>query len=226
MRETTMETGPTATGANRATRTITKVLVSLLAFAGFEHGLFAALQGNRPTGGFGITTIGRDMQWWKYGGEDAVTIIPNFLATGMAAMAVSIVILIWAWRFMHRRHGVLVLLLLFILLTAVGGGVGFVPFFLVTCAYATRIDKPLNWWRKTLSPGSRRALAPWWRHALVAAAVCWLLAIEIAVFGYVPGQTDPEILITICWSLLLLTMILANVSYISGFADDIDRSAA
>lgn len=222
MQKTTSADAPQAAGINKATRAITVVMAALLAFAGFEHGLFAALQGYGPTGGIGISTIGEDLRWWQYGGEDAVTLIPNFLVTGMAAMGVSIAIVFWALNFVHRRRGVLVLLLLFMLLTAVGGGVGFVPFFLVTCAYATRIGKPLNWWRKTLSPRMRQALAPIWPHALAAAAVCWLLAIGIAIFGYVPGLSDPDMLLAVCWAFLLLTMILANVSFIAGFAADID----
>ena len=211
------------TVTNQSTRITTFVMTMLLAFAGFEHGLFASLQGNKPTGGFFIMAIGDEHLWWKYGGEGAVTVIHNFLFSGITAMSVSFAIVFWAWRFVHRKNGVLVLLLLFILLTSVGGGIGFTPFYLITCAYATRISKPLNWWRRVLSSGVRKRLAPIWPYSLAVAVLSWLLALEIAVFGYVPGQDDPEILINICWSFLLLTFIMANLSYISGFANDIGR---
>lgn len=208
---------------NPATRRITVAMAALLAFAGFEHGLFASLQGNRSTGGFAIQAIGKDFQWWVHGGEDAVTLIPNFLASGLAAMAVSVLVVAWAAAFAHRRHGVRTLLLLFIALTAVGGGVGYVPFFLVTCAYSSRINAPLCWWRKKLPQGLRGALARVWPHAVVATAVCWLLAIEIAVFGYVPGMTDPDARLYTCWSLLLLAMLCLNAAYVAGFAADLER---
>jgi hypothetical protein len=208
----------------RAAFTVTLTVVALLAFAGFEHGMFEALQGNRPTGApAGIPAIGDDMMWWEHGTEDAFTLIPNFLATGLAAMAVSVFIFFWAAFFVNRKRGVLVLLLLFILLVLVGGGIGFIPFFLLTCAYATRLNRPLRWWRKTLGPGVRKLLSPLWPWALALTAICWLVAIEIAVFGYFPGLTDADVILYVCWSFLLATMFFINISYISAFAADIER---
>ncbi len=38
--------------------------------------------------------------------------------------------------------------------TCAGGrGIGFIPFFIVTWAYATRINKPINRWKKWLGTG-------------------------------------------------------------------------
>jgi hypothetical protein len=106
----------------------------------------------------------------------------------------------------------------------VGGGIGFIPFFLVTCAYATRLTKPLSWWRKKLGPGAGRFLAPLWPYALGLAALCWLAAIEIAVFGYFPGLTNADVILNVCWSFLLATMLFINISYVSAFAADIEAS--
>lgn len=218
---------PSRPKANRATLIVTSTVVALLAFAGFEHGLFEAMQGNRPTGApAGIQAIGEDMMWWEHGSEDAFTLIPNFLATGLAAMAVSVFIFFWAAFFVNRKRGVLVLLLLFILLVLVGGGIGFIPFFLVTCAYATRAKKPLRWWRKALGPGPRKLLSSLWPWALALTAICWLVAIEMAVFGYFPGLTNADVILYVCWSFLLATMFFINISYISAFAADIERDNA
>jgi hypothetical protein len=218
---------PARPKANRATLIVTLAVVALLAFAGFEHGLFEALQGNRPTGApAGIPAIGDDIRWWEHGTEDAFTLVPSFLFTGLAAMAVSVFIFFWAAFFLTKKRGVLVLLLLFILLVLVGGGIGFIPFFLVTCAYATRLKKPLNWWRKKLGPGARRFLSPLWPWALGLAVLSWLVAIEMAVFGYFPGVTDPEVILYTCWSFLLATMLFINISYVSGFAADIGAGSA
>jgi hypothetical protein len=222
MSDTTIADSPSRPKANRATLIVTLTVVALLAFAGFEHGLFEAMQGNRPTGApAGIRAIGEDMMWWEHGSEDAFTFIPSFLITGVAAMAVSIFIFLWAAFGLTTKRGVLVLLLLFILLVLVGGGIGFIPFFLVTCAYATRLTKPLTWWRKKLGPGARRVLAPLWPWAMGFAVVCWLIALEMAVFGYFPGLKDPDVILYTCWSFLLGTMIFINISYVSAFAVDI-----
>lgn len=211
---------------NKTTRTITTVLGILLAFAGFEHGLFASLQGNQPTESLGIQTIGKDMQWWAYGGEDAITLVPNFLLTGILAMLVSIVIVIWSLKFLQRRNTIHIFLLLFILLVLVGGGMGFIPFFLLTWAYGTRINSSLSWWRKRMSEKTIGRLSKHWTWLLTLTALFWLAAIEIAIFGWVPGVSDPDSLLAICWSFLLIALILINFTYICGFANDLNNRNA
>ena len=208
---------------NETTRIITATIGILLAFAGFEHGLFEVLQGNKPTDGLFIQAIGETMRWWKHGGEDAFTIIPNFLIAGICAMSVSAFIIIWSLFFIDKKYGAILFLLLFILLTLVGGGIGFAPFFIVTWAYSTRINKTLNWWRRILSQKVKKPLAKIWPYTLIGAAICWFMAIEIAIFGYFPGQTDPDIIFNIPWKFLLFAMIFINLSFISGFAHDIER---
>lgn len=208
---------------NTTTKVITSVIGILLAFAGFEHGLFEILQGNRPTSGYFIQGIGEDMQWWEHGSEDAFTLIPNYLFTGICAVSISIFIIFWSIFFVQGKLGTTIFLFLFILLVAVGGGIGFIPFFLVTWAYATRINKSLNWWRKILVPKVRKTLANIWTYALILTALCWLIAIEIAIFGYSPIQTEPDVLLNICWSFLLITMIFINLSFVSGFAHDLEK---
>ena len=209
---------------NVTTRIITAATGILLAIAGFEHGLFEALQGNKATDGPIIQAIGESMRWWKYGTEEAFTIIPNFLITGICAMSVSVFLIIWSLFFVHKTHGRTVFLLLFILLTLVGGGIGFIPIFFVTWAYATRMNKPLNWWKKILTQKVRKPVTKIWPYTLTVSAICWLMLIEIAIFGYFPGQKDTEILSNICAIFLLLTMIFVNLSFISGFARDIGKA--
>lgn len=208
---------------NKATAIITKTIGILLAFAGFEHGLFEALQGYKSTDSNFIPAIGKEMQWWIHGSEDAFTLIPNYLITGICAMSVSIIIMIWSIFCLHKRNSTTIFLLLFILLVLVGGGIGFIPFFIVTWAYATRINKPLNLWKRWLKPKMRNNIAFLWPYALTATAICWLIAIEIAIFGYVPGVNNPNFKLAICWSFLFIALLLLNVSYISGFAYDIDK---
>jgi len=208
---------------NKATAKITETIGFLLAFAGFEHGLFEALQGYKQTGTNFISAIGKEMQWWVHGSEDAFTLIPNFLITGICAMCVSIIIMIWSLFCLHKRNSTTIFLLLFILLVLVGGGIGFIPFFIVTWAYATRINTPLTRWKKWLKPKIRNSIAFFWPYALAVTAICWLTAIEIAVFGYVPGVSNPDLKLGICWSFLFIAFVLLNVSYISGFSYDINE---
>ena len=83
-------------------------------------------------------------------------------------------------------------LLLFILLFLVGGGIGQVIFFTLTWAVATRINKPLTWWRRVLPEAFRKMIAKLWPTSLVVGSALVLIALEIAISGYVPGMSDQD----------------------------------
>ena len=114
--------------ATRVIATTTGVFFGL--FSGMNHGFFEILQGNKPTNGLFIHAIGDAQMFWPLGTEDAFTILPNFLATGIASMIVGLVIVIWSIWFLPRKHGRTVFLGLFILSFLVGGGIGQVAFFI------------------------------------------------------------------------------------------------
>jgi hypothetical protein len=186
------------------------------------HGLFEVLQGNTPTDGLFIEAIGEAHRTWKHGTEGAFTIIPNFLITGLLAMTVSLGIIIWSIGFVHKKNGPLVLLLLFILLFLVGGGVAQILFFIPLWAVATRINKPLSWWRRILPAGPRRVLAELWPWFLVAGAVLFVIGLVISITGYVPGLSDPDQILTIDWSILGIGYLLYLLAFVAGFAHDIE----
>ncbi len=211
---------------NRATKTIVAVLGVMLGIAGMNHGFFETLQGNTPTNGLIIQAIGDAQQMWIHGTEEAFTIVPNFLVTGLLAILVSATIMVWSIRFVEMKYGSMVVILLFILLFLVGGGVGQIAFFVPTWLYSTRINKPLTWWRKLLPESARGVLGKLWRPILAVCVLAFLFALEIAIFGYVPGlgRSDADLALYICWSILLVALVLLNVTFVAGFADDIQHS--
>jgi hypothetical protein len=206
---------------NRATRIIVATVGVMLGIAGMNHGLFETLQGSTPTSGLIIQAIGDEQQMWLYGTEEAFTIIRNFLLTGILAISISIAIIIWSLGFVQKKHGPTVFILLFILLFLTGGGIGQIVFFIPTWLASTRINSPLTWWRKVLAEKIRRVLGKLWPFSLSVVLICFLIALEIAIFGFVPGIENPETLLAISWSLLLAAWILLLFSFVSGFADDI-----
>lgn len=209
---------------NRATRTIAAIMGILFAIGGMSHGLFETLQGNTPTNGFIIAAINESMRMWPHGSEVAFTLIPNFLITGIAAITVSVVIVVWCLGFLHTKHGATVYLLLFILLFLVGGGIGQIVFFTVGWAFATRINKPLTWWRKVLPEGLRKVIAPLWIWTVTVASLLVAFMLEIAIFGVVPGVDDADQRLSIVFISLGSALLLFILSFISGFAHDTGTS--
>jgi len=207
-----------------ATRVIVSTLGILLAVGGMDHGFFEALQGNKPTQGLIVHAIGEQNRMWAYGTEDAFTLIPNFLISGLAAIAVSASIMVWSVGFVHKKNGSLVFLLLSVLLFLVGGGVAQILFFTLAWAVSTRINKPLTWLRAVVPDGVRAVLANLWLWLLIAFTLLTLIALEIAVVGYVPGVNDPKLALHICWSILGVGVGILFMTLLSGLAHDLNRA--
>jgi hypothetical protein len=208
---------------NRATRIIAATLGVMFAISGISHGFFETLQGNTPTNGVIIDAISESTRMWIHGNETAFTLIPNFLITGIAAISVSLAIIIWSVGFVHTKHGATVFLLLFVLLFLVGGGIGQVVFFTVGWAFATRINKPLTWWQKVLPDGIRGVLARVWPWTLAASSLLFFFALEIAIFGFVPGVADADQKLGIVFASLGVGLGLIAFTFVAGFAHDLQQ---
>jgi hypothetical protein len=211
---------------NHATRVTVATLGVIFGISGMSHGFFETLQGNTPTDGMFISAIGEAHRMWVHGNEYALTLVPNFLITGILAMTVGLVIIIWSVGFVHRKHGPLVLLLLFILLFLVGGGVAQIVFFILICAVATRIDSPLTWWRTVLPAGVRQVLARLWPWSLIIGSLLMLNTLAIAVLGFVPGVNDPDQVLAVMLYSLVAGFSLMLFTFVAGFAYDIERQAS
>ncbi len=209
---------------NRKTRTTASVLGVLLGMAGaINHGIFEILQGNTPTPGPFIEAIGPSHRFWIHGTEGAITVIPNFLVTGIAVLVVSLAVIVWSVKYIHRRHGATVFLVLMALLTAVGGGIGHIVLVIPVWAYATRICTPLRWWKRVLSPRATAIAARLWWPLLLLTVFSWIIVMELGIFGYLPGQTDPDTILNICFAFVLLTVLLANLAFIGAIGGDLEE---
>lgn len=209
---------------NQKTRITASIIGILLGSAGFiNHGLFEILQGSTPTNGFFIEAISEANRFWIHGTEAAFTIIPNFLITGICVILVSMAIILWSVKYIQVRHGANGFLSMLILLTLVGGGIGHIILFLPTWVYATRINKSLDWWEKMLPYRLRKVLSKLWIYGLAATFTSWLIVMELGIYGYFPGQTNPDTILNIVFVFLFSTVILANLTFICGFALDIEE---
>jgi len=86
---------------------------------GVLHGVGEILQGNTAPSGIMIEAW---PELTALAGEPAMTIVPNFLVTGVLAIIFGLIVAAWAGVFVQRKNGGLVLILLSIIMLLVGGG--------------------------------------------------------------------------------------------------------
>ena len=156
----------------------------LAGLAGIEHGFFEVIQGNVAPGGWMIEAIGPAHRFWELGTETAFTIVPNFLITGLLAMAIGLAMLIWSVVFIHARYGAHGLALLSAMLFLFGGGIAPLGSAFVAVIAAARIDKPMIWWRAHIPGKLRVFLAGSWKGALLVVVVAYLFCLLGAITGW------------------------------------------
>jgi hypothetical protein len=190
------------------------ILAGLL---GLVHGYLETRQGNAAPSGIFILAVGPPCQANKlwHACYPAMTFIPNFFVTGVLAIIVSLIIILWAAVFVQRKNGGYILILLSIIQFLVGGGYISPILGLVAGGIGTVIQAPLNCLRAHLSVRWRRLLAKWWPSSLIA-FVFWLIGIGILGYffnDFVLGLARLPLSFTL--GLLLLLAVL------TGFAHDI-----
>lgn len=194
----------------------------LLGLSGIlNHGIFEILQGNTPTHGFFIEAIGVEHRFWLHGTEGAFTVIHNFLITGILTVITGSSIVIWSLKYLHVKQGSTILLLLFMVLTLVGGGLGYIVLIIPVWAFATRINKTLDWWKKKLTASWVKKLSSCWKFGLTATLISWLVVMQLGIFGFFPGQNNPDTLLNIVFLFLFSSVLLACLTFICAIAGDI-----
>ena len=206
-----------------ASRIIVTTLGIILGVTGMVHGYFEVLQGNKSTDGILIQAIGPEHQMWMYGGEEAITLIPNFLITGIITMCISVLVMIWTLFFIHKKYGSSVFLLLNILSLLTGGGIFQVVTFTMTWAFSTRINGSLDWWENKLSADLRPKIKNLWLPLTILGVIPYAIVQEIGIFGFVPGISDPEMIMNIVFLLLFLSLGLFILAFICGFAYELEK---
>jgi hypothetical protein len=192
---------------------------------GMEHGFFEILQGNTIPESRVIEAIGLEHRFWLHGSEPAFTIIPNFLATGLMAMLVSLMVIIWSVKFINKRGGALVLLCLTVAMFLVGGGFAPPVCALLAVAAATGINRQFGWFRAHLPERLVDFLARLWKLVLIPFIVLASFAIIVAVFGYpLLWFFNPDSTLTILSALGNVTFFgLGPLVLLTSFAEEIQR---
>ena len=159
-------------------RSATQVTVStfgvMMGLAGIEHGIGEILQGNIAPSGIMFPSWPGSAFFRSVAGEPAMTIVPNLLVTGILAILVSLIYLVWATRFVQRKHGGLVLILLSIVMLLVGGGI-FPPDHRHLHRRPRDQDQyAVDQWRTQPAVGLRPFLGKVWPWSFVVCVIGWL----------------------------------------------------
>jgi hypothetical protein len=204
-----------------ATRVTASTFGALAGLAGIEHGVGEVLQGNTATGGIVILSWPGSEVLGILGGEPAMTLVPNLLATGILAILVSVAFLLWTTVFVGRKHGGLGLILLSVALLLVGGGFGPPILGFIIGLAAARMNTPLDRRRAYLPDGPLRFLAGLWPWSFAAAVIAWLSLLPGTVLlDHFVVVSTPNLVVPVlafsAFGLLLLTIL-------AGFACDVQR---
>jgi hypothetical protein len=209
---------------NHATKTVASTMGILLGLAGIDHGIFEILQGNTPANDMMIAAIGPGQRFWQYGKETALTVVPNFLATGILAVIFGILVMVWSIKFIEKKYSAGILFLLGVILFLLGGG--FAPIFMTIIASltASRINKPLELWRAVLPGFLSRFLGAIWLWVLITFVIIFVFSVIVAIFGwpltsFYDADTTFEILNTL--SFIMLGFMIFSPLF--AFAHDIQQ---
>ncbi|MGD9093570.1 MAG: hypothetical protein PVF74_12040, partial [Anaerolineales bacterium] len=109
---------------NRATRTTSGIIGVYAGLLGAVHGVYEILQGNAAPTRYLINAIGPPCQveLASHACFPALTLLPNFLISGILSVIIGLVIIFRSLAFVERDNGGLILILLSLLLLPICGG--------------------------------------------------------------------------------------------------------
>jgi hypothetical protein len=204
----------------RATRTAASTLGVYAGLLGVEHGIFETLQGSTTPDGLMINALGAPCEaetvW--HACYPALTVVPNFLISGILAILAGLTVLIWAIAFVQRPRGGLILILLSLVMLPVGGG--FVPVFVgvVAGVAGTQIGASFTRWRAHFPGRFSRFLARLWPWPL-AVLVAWVPG------SWLLGSLFNQAMLNLSGLLFLLFDLgLPVLTVLSAFARDIQQA--
>jgi hypothetical protein len=208
-----------------ATRVIASTAGVLCGISGIEHGFFETLQGSTAPASLLISAVGPAHRFWSGGTETALTIVPNFLATGILAMIASVTVIVWSAALIHRKHGALVFLALSAVQFLVGGGFAQILLVPIIAAGASQINGSLRWFRALFPISVRRVLAKLWLWLLVLFVLSFCGAMFAAIYGYIPIASNlfdlrASTMTGFLYRLGYFMLGLLPLTFLAGFAHD------
>jgi hypothetical protein len=188
---------------------------ALAGVTGIISGCFEVRQGNVPPGGLWTSFIGPAYSMYENNAYSVMTVVPSFFLTGVLALLISSIALIWSVRCIHRKNGAWVMLLLAVAQALVGGG-WVLDLGLFTSLLATGVRSPLTLWRACLPERAVRMLARLYPWAVLSFSTLSVMLLGATFLGF-----NSEVIVSMVTPIATAMIIPAPLMIISGIAHDI-----
>ena len=137
-------------GASNPKPGIKPLIVVAIVIIASVAGIFLILQGNEPISGVKISYIGTGYQMWEHDTYFALTLIPNYMYSGIITLLVSASLIYWTIFQIHKKKtGSTGLLILSIAQLLTGGGF-VIDLAIITFLLSLGIDKDHHRWKGIL----------------------------------------------------------------------------
>ena len=202
---------------NKTTRTLFLTLGILAGIMGIEHGIGEVLEGYRPTESVFILSW-PDAEFFEImAGEPAMTLIPNYLVTGLLAIFFSGAFLVVLVRPGLERKAITMLFALLILMLLTGGGFGPPILGIIAVLIALKRNSPLKLWRK-LPSKFHQVQSRLWTWSFGLCLLGWLMLFPgAALIAFFTG-IDNALLMVIP---ILIAFLFIPITLFLGFSRDI-----
>jgi hypothetical protein len=166
----------------------------LAAATGVEHGIGEVAQGWQRPPGLVFPSWAESDAFRLLGGEPAMSVIPNYVISGLASVVVAIVLGVWCATQLHRRSAGLVIVLVSLVLLLLGGGFGPPLIGVIIGVLATRIGAAPRRWAGHRWMASVRT----WRWTLAAAVAGFLTLVPgLVVLAPILAAADSSIVVAV-----------------------------
>ena len=141
---------------------------------GIEHGIGEVLQGYGPTDGVYIQSWPHSPFFEIMSGEPAMSVVPNYLLTGVLSILSSCALLVVLVKSNHERRAMILLFVLLVVMLLTGAGFGPPVVGLIAASIALKKNSPLKAW-SGFPAGFHGVLSALWPWSFAVCIIAWLM---------------------------------------------------
>jgi hypothetical protein len=191
----------------------------LAGIMGIEHGIGEVLEGYQPTEDVFILSWPDSAFFEIMSGEPAMTIIPNYLITGLLAILFSCIFLIVLVKSKPSGKAITILFALLLLMLLTGAGFGPPILGVIAVLIALKSNSPLETWNK-LPSKLHNVLSMLWPWSFGLCLIGWLMLFPgAALIAFFTGM-DSALLMIIP---ILVAFAFIPITLLLGFSRDVLR---